>query len=191
MKDSTTYRKKMNKIYLLNTNPRAPKKGNKSNTFDVFFLLGKEDFEIIGGRTYCMPTGLRMFTDPNYSQSSDIIIAPRSSSSLIEKTFEREHEIQLENGITHTIKSYPTMNLRITNTIGYIDWEYRSDIQVRFCVDGLEEGQRYLLSSGKPYVQAFPKDASSQLVVVSSVNEIPKTHLSETQRMEGGFGSTD
>ena len=180
-----------NTIYLYNTNPRPPRKGAVSNTYDLFFLLGDEPFRVIGGRTYCMPTGVKMFTNPKLPNYGDTIVAPRSSSSLLVKNNERSDLVFLPNGTTYEVKSYKNISLRITNTIGYIDWEYQNDIQVRFTIDGLEEGEEFMLDPTKPDVQIFPKDAESRLVVVESLSEIPDEFRKSTQRGERGFGHTD
>lgn len=166
-------------IYILNENPNAPKQGHMSHGLDLYFNI-KEPVMMERGRTYCMPTGIRMFVNPRNATFGDAWLLPRSSCSILEKMHKREGQ---------GVVSYENCALRMTNTIALIDWDYRGEIQARVT---LESHTRNLFSirPDKAYVQLVPRSTFARFVVVSSLDEIPEAYKVETSRGSGGFGST-
>jgi hypothetical protein len=168
------------KIYLLSTNPNAPETKLGANSADLFFLMDGP-LRVVPAFTYCVPTGVRLFTKPEDASSSDVFIIPRSSSSLLEKFAIKSQPVP------KGVECFATRNVALSNTIALIDWNYRGDIQLRVSTHGMEP---VVLDHNRPYFQIVPRDPSAELVVVTDINDIPGDYLTETERQERGLGST-
>ena len=77
--------------------------------------------------------------------------------------------------------SIPKTPLRLSNSIGLIDAGYRGELQAP--LDNISD-ENYLVKAGTRLFQIVNPDLST----FSSINIVDK--LSETDRGEGGFGST-
>jgi len=170
----------MLKIFLLSTNPNPPQAKLGANSADLFFLMNGP-LRVEPGFTYCVPTGVRMFTRPEDASRSDVFIVPRSSSSLLEKFAIKSQPVP------KGVECFATRNVALSNTIALIDWNYRGDIQLRVLTHGTAALE---LDHNRPYFQIVPRDSSAELVVVRDISEIPSDYLSETERQERGLGST-
>lgn len=168
-------------IYVLNENRHPPKQGHGSHGLDLCFNLS-QPIEIYPHRTYCLPTGARIFVRPQDSAHGDVFLMPRSSASLLTKEVEKVHQ----NGTLGEFKSYERSALRMANTFALIDWDYRGEIQGRVTVDGTAK----VLQPDKAYLQLVPRSPFASFEVVDHINQIPPEWRVETKRGEGGFGST-
>lgn len=71
-------------------------------------------------------------------------------------------------------------DIRLANTTGIIDGDYRGEVKVKLTNDGAHPFE----------VQAGDRIAQAMLINVEQVRMMIVNELSETERGEGGFGST-
>ena len=172
-------------IYVLNENRNAPKQGHNSHGLDVCFNLS-EPLRIYCHRTYCLPMGVKMFVRPQDARFGDAYLMPRSSVSLLSKN----HEMVHENGALGSFKSYDTHCLQMTNTFALIDWDYRGDVQGRVRLESSGNIHNVVLEPDRAYLQLVPRSTFARFKVVNSLNEVPAEYKVETNRGDGGFGSS-
>lgn len=171
------------------------KQGYEDHSIDVPFRISKP-FLIRGfysGRTYQLPLGCRTYAPP---ESGGILLMPRSKASLLwPKEQLKQQPMNRRNPVDYRVidvvdapeelTAYESCNLRLTNTIGYIDYSYRGEWLARFEVTG-----EVNIEPGKPLLQAVPLNTEYTFKVVESIDDVPE-ELRDTKRAEGGFGSTD
>lgn len=106
----------------------------ESNAFDIHFPDSfYQMLSASGGPhrhvTYSVPLGLRTFVHPD--NQKPIIIIPRSSASLVGTL----PEIKSLSDNEYGVKVHPIQQLRLANTAGLIDWDYRGEWQARFSIE--------------------------------------------------------
>lgn len=168
-------------IYVLNENRHSPKRGHGSHGLDLCFNLA-EPLTVYRGRTFCLPTGARIFVRPQDSAHGDVFLMPRSSCSLLSQVDGIVHS----NGELGEFKSYERSELRMANTFALIDWDYRGEIQGRVNI----EGPNSVLQPDRAYLQLVPRSPFATFEVVNYINQVPPEWRAETKRGSGGFGST-
>lgn len=90
-----------------------------------------------------------------------------------------------ENGDPE-VKTYMDFSLRLANTTGLIDWDYRGEITCRIVSAASQE-----IDLTKPWVQVIPRSPHASFKVVSDESEIPEEWKASTERSEAGFGGSD
>ena len=183
----------------------VPKPGLKEGAFKV----GYEDHSIdvpfriestlrLGNSklTYQIPLGFKTYTD---SGCGGMLLMPRSKASLLwekEQLHTGEGKPQLRRspvdykqltleGRTDDAKAFMECDIRLANTIGYIDYSYRGEWIARLKANGAPT-----ITPDKQLLQAVPLNTEYKFKVVSSLADVPK-ELIETERGDGAYGSTD
>lgn len=163
------------------------------HSIDVPFRIEKESVLGRSDVTYQIPCGMRTYAPP---ECGGILLLPRSKASLLwpkdqisseRKPWNRTSvsRVLSSDTLPDTITMYEPCDLRLTNTVGYIDWSYRGEWMARCSVRG-----RVQIEPGKPLLQAVPINTEYKFLVVESINDVPE-EIRSTQRGEGGYGSTD
>jgi hypothetical protein len=190
-------------IYVLPTHPGALlglKKAYNANSLDLIFPTILTDFEIfshmsdIGDENsnealaYTFNLGFKTFAP----LGADMLMLPRSSSGNLNKQSLSSSDIRHTYGKTSEEFNGTFQNiffrssLKLTNTVGYIDSDYRGEWIANIYLDGYTA----VLKPGKAYLQAVPVEPSKyRFKIVETISEVPET-LRETQRGSGGFGSS-
>lgn len=73
-------------------------------------------------------------------------------------------------------------DIRLANCVGVIDSDYRGEVQVKLTSDNCD-GASFVVGHGDRIAQAM-------IVQLAPVSLVPASELSETERGDGGFGST-
>jgi len=115
----------------------------------------------------------------------DLVAAERMVFSDSEAWYETGLAVEIPEGFVGLIaprSSISTTGLTLANSIGVIDSGYRGTIQVRFRRVGGPRYNQYYLAG----------DRVAQLLIVPVILAYPvlAEELSESERGEGGFGST-
>ena len=86
--------------------------------------------------------------------------------------------------------TYENSNIKLANTVGYIDHDYRGEWQARILID--TKANIFTLKSGKCYLQVVPHNFTGEVnyEIVTSIDSIP-VEMRETLRGGGGFNSSD
>lgn len=171
----------------------APSIAYEAQSIDLYFRIPGA-FEIKGtdiNWVYEIPMGIKTYVQ---SGSPGMFMLPRSSASLTTKPknttnyFIPDIEGSLDDKWTAAdkcLRIYKPTGIRLANTLGYIDADYRGEWIARIITDG-----EALLDPNKSYFQAIPHDPSYKFKIVSSLEDIPRDII-ETTRGAGGFGSSN
>lgn len=169
------------------------KQGYEDHSIDIPFRISQASRLAFNDFTVEVPLGCRTYAPP---ESGGMLLMPRSKCSLLwpkneleKQPFNRRNPtdyrgIELPD-LAPEIKVWENANIRLTNTVGYIDYSYRGEWLARMRVEGV-----VTIEPGKPLFQAVPLNTEYKFRVVESINDVPEK-LRETERGEGGFGSTD
>lgn len=177
-----------NTIYMWCFNKQLPRQNYNSNTFDLFFDI-KEPILLNPGYVYELPLGIKTFSLKENASVSDLILFPRSSCSNIPNNVFNTGTIGLPILDTsmedRIINVWPSNSLRLANTIGYIDNDYRGEWMARVCVDRAHE-----LIPDRPYLQTRPYSDNLNIEVITKLSDLPMEYAVSTERGSGGYGST-
>jgi dUTPase len=181
-------------IYVLPTNRNIASlmtsktsKNYEARTLDLFFSI-PDDFMLIGRQhseeqlTYMIPLGFKTYAP----FGADMLLLPRSSSGNLRKLPATiDDPPYLEKCKDANIKVFDADAIHLSNTMGYIDWDYRNEWQSLVYVD-----RDFIVDSSRAYLQAIPMEPTKfSFKLVDDISQIPKDYI-ETQRGENGFGST-
>lgn len=169
------------------------KQGYEDHSIDIPFRISKPSRISYCDFTIEVPLGLRTYVDPGVG---GIFFVPRSKASLLwpkeevtPQPFNKRNPIDYRGinipDLAPEIKAWENSNIRLANTIAYIDHSYRGEWLARLRVEGV-----VTLEPDKPLLQAIPLNTTYKFRVVNSIDDVPE-HLRETNRGSGGFGSTD
>lgn len=184
-----------NKVIYLVPEPGVEgfKQGYNDHSIDLPFNIDRKYRLIDPNLTYQIPLGCRTYAP---ADCGGLFLMPRSKCSLLwpkewlkPSAFNRltgtEYKGVALRDAPEQIQAYEACDLSLTNTIGYIDYSYRGEWMARCKVRG-----RVTIEPGKPLFQAVPLNTEYTIMVVNSINDVPR-ELRETERGDGGFGSSD
>lgn len=164
---------------------KEPRVENKARTMDLWFpafpdsLLRDMEDSIMTPAYLEIDLGVKTYYDPNLPE---ILMMPRSSASLM------QWHVKDGNYSDSINVYYGAAFLTLANTVGVIDSTYRGEWKARCLIHGdVSDFSDYI--NEKPWLQAVPL-FDAEWIVVDSVDEVPE-NLLNTERGEGGFGSTD
>jgi dUTPase len=163
-----------------------PKTAYESATLDLQFDI-TEPIDLVQGFTYTIPLGIKSYMN---LKGSPIMVAPRSSSSLVSK-----REIQFTDRLNGDqiraagVKAiHENGGLFLANTFGVIDTDYRGEWMARVYTNSTKlEG--ITLEPGAYYLQAVAMNDKASFYVMP-FGEAPPEEYVNTTRGSGGFGSS-
>jgi hypothetical protein len=120
----------------------------------------------------------------------DLLMIPRSGTSLVEKFTFGELGSKNSDLEPQKIEIYNKSSIRLANTVGFIDHDYRGEWQARIMIDS--RAPNFCLKKGKAYLQMVPFNYHGPVFyqIVKTIEDVP-AHLRETERGTGGFNSSD
>ena len=105
-------------------------------------------------------------------------------NACLSKVFSTGLSVEIPSGYVMLIYSRSghafKNDVRLSNCVGVIDSDYRGEIKVKLTNDG---GNSYAVNAGERIAQAM-------VVPVQQVQFMVVSELSDTERGDGGFGST-
>lgn len=151
------------------------------NIPDNFFLVGRENSD--EQLTYMIPLGFKTYAP----KGADMLLLPRSSSGNLRKLAATiDDPPYLEDCKNANIKVFDADAIHLSNTMGYIDWDYRNEWQSLVYVD-----KDFHVDSNRAYLQAIPMEPTKfSFKLVDDITQIPSEYV-DTKRGENGFGSTN
>lgn len=158
-----------------------------SNGLDIPFNLGKDltlPKVLYKDNTIVMHLGFKTYSP------IDLLLIPRSGSSLVEKhMFGSVDAVDVDLKET-SVDVYNNSCIKLANTVGYIDHDYRGEWQARIQIESNDSS--FTLKAGKCYLQMVPHNYTGGVdyKIVTSPSDVPE-HLRVTERGEGGFNSSD
>lgn len=177
-----------NVIYMWCFNKRLPTKGHSSNTLDLFFDI-KEPLILVPGYVYELPLGIKTFSLKENAKQSDLLLFPRSSCSNLPHNVFNSGVVGIPivdtSGEDRFINAWHSNSIRLANTFGYIDNDYRGEWMARVQVDSPHE-----LIPDRPYLQTRPFDTETTIEVITNLSSLPMEYAVSTTRGDGGYGST-
>ena len=159
----------------------------EAKTLDLFFTI-PDNFLLLGRQnseeqlTYMIPLGFKTYAP----EGADMLLLPRSSSGNLRKLAPTiDDPPYLEACKNANIKVFDADAIHLSNTMGYIDWDYRNEWQSLVYVD-----KDFQVDSNKAYLQAIPMEPTKfSFKLVDDISQIPSRYIN-TKRGENGFGST-
>lgn len=171
---------------------RRAKVHPETRGLDVFFnlsgpvrLLGSDTTSV--PLTYSLDLGITLYTDGPWS---DFLLLPRSSSSALSQEglpFHPEFDVvDYEKTLKEAgVSFFCSHNMKLANTIGLIDFDYRGK-----CMARVEVNKDCDVNPSKPYFQLVAL-SSVTYKLVSSLEEVPELFRKPITRDSAGFGTTD
>jgi dUTPase len=175
-------------VYVLVPDLSFIKTGHESHSFDMSFRIARP-LTLEPGNSYSLTTGVRTF-----STRTNFLMVPRSSSGRLLDAPTPSGQTGLLPSILHQGEGFPDIRteaaagIRLANTLGVIDWDYRGEWKAWVQADYNNSNRLVTLQPGKFYLQAVPLTPCNY-VFTDNISDIPEA-LRETSRGEGGFGSS-
>lgn len=126
-------------VYYDESKVKKPSFAYESNAFDIHFP--EEFYTLLSlsggprrGVMYSIPLGIRTFVDPKFK--TPILILPRSSASSVGTPIDIP-ELTNSTGL-EAFKVSSVYQIKLANTVGLVDWDYRGDWQARIMFEGGE-----------------------------------------------------